>query len=221
MELNIDEILGYSYKELVSYLRFGAGLSNPGFGGPISGFVGAKDNLDLEQIPEEFANLLHFLRDRNAESYLEVGIGKGGSFLLNCLFQQNLKTAHAVDCCEYGNNSTPGYFDQCISIKNKIAYLKQVKSIDDIKFFNTTGDAFFATCDRTYDIIFIDADHSYKSVKTDYENALKFLNPGGIIIFHDINTVCGVKTLWGELDPLKKIKEFAIYKECGIGIYQP
>lgn len=109
-----------------------------------------------------------------------------------------------------------------MSIKNKITYLKTIKQIDDIIFFNTSGDDFFKSCNRKYDIIFIDADHSYESVKKDYKNALKCLNENGILIFHDIQTPCGVKKLWNEeLDNSKKIKEFVIYIECGIGIYKP
>ena len=44
---------------------------------------------------------------------------------------------------------------------------------------------FFNNNNETYDIIFIDADHCFESVKKDFENSLKILNKHGIIFVHD------------------------------------
>lgn len=46
-----------------------------------------------------------------------------------------------------------------------------------------------------FDMVFIDGDHTYPSVKTDIELALKVLSPGGILVFHDYDRACdpGVK----------------------------
>lgn len=217
MNINTAELLNYSYPELVTYLRFAAGMSDAIF----NGTVGGKDNLNLQQIPEEFAKLLLFLKKLKNKSYLELGIGHGGSFFLTSLFQLNLETCHAVDNCEYQKN-IPQFKNQHISIKNKIKYLSQIKQIDNINFFNNTTDNFFKLNNTTYDIIFIDADHSYKGVKKDFENSIKILNENGYIIFHDIaNVSVGVKKLWDELDNSKKIKEFIYSSNCGIGIYKP
>lgn len=38
-----------------------------------------------------------------------------------------------------------------------------------------------------FDLIFIDGLHTAEQVKTDYENALKVLAPGGFIVLHDCN----------------------------------
>ena len=48
-----------------------------------------------------------------------------------------------------------------------------------------TTDEFFLNNTKTFDMIFIDADHTYESVKKDFYNSVKVLNPGGIIILHD------------------------------------
>ena len=49
-----------------------------------------------------------------------------------------------------------------------------------------TTDEFFSGYDGDpFDMIFIDADHSYKSVRKDLLNSLKILVPGGTIILHD------------------------------------
>lgn len=52
--------------------------------------------------------------------------------------------------------------------------------------FQGTTDHFFATeANFRPDVIFIDADHKYESVKKDLENSLNILNEGGCIILHD------------------------------------
>jgi predicted O-methyltransferase YrrM len=46
-------------------------------------------------------------------------------------------------------------------------------------------DEFFNQNKETFDIIFIDADHKFESVKTDLLNAIKILNYNGMIFLHD------------------------------------
>jgi predicted O-methyltransferase YrrM len=221
MTTSIEELLSYSLAELIFYIRFSAGLSNPTTGGGLTGIVGGKDNLQLQQNPEEYARLLLFLKETKAKSYLELGVGQGGSFLLCSLFQPDIKICHAVDNCDYQRNAQ-GFSDQPFSIQNKVEYLKKVKNIE-VQYFNYFTDDFFNLGrTNTYDIIFIDADHRYEGVKKDYENSLKILNSNGFLIFHDIvNKDLGVKKFWNELDPSKKIHEFVYSISCGIGIYKP
>ena len=38
---------------------------------------------------------------------------------------------------------------------------------------------------ETVDILFIDGDHTYEGVKTDYENWIQTVKPGGYVLFHD------------------------------------
>jgi predicted O-methyltransferase YrrM len=43
------------------------------------------------------------------------------------------------------------------------------------------------------DLLFIDGDHSYQGVKTDWEAYKDFLKPGSIVVFHDYGWAEGVK----------------------------
>ena len=52
-------------------------------------------------------------------------------------------------------------------------------------FYKMSTDDFFKQNKKTFDMIFIDADHKYRSVKKDFENSIKILNTGGIILLHD------------------------------------
>ena len=52
----------------------------------------------------------------------------------------------------------------------------------------TTSDIFFENIDKDqkFDIIFIDADHTYEQVVKDINNSMKHLSANGVIIMHDV-----------------------------------
>jgi glycosyltransferase involved in cell wall biosynthesis len=47
------------------------------------------------------------------------------------------------------------------------------------------SDAFFARCDESFDIIFLDGYHTEEQTDRDIRNALSHLSPGGAIVIHD------------------------------------
>jgi hypothetical protein len=51
--------------------------------------------------------------------------------------------------------------------------------------FMMSTDEYFRTCDRKFDLIFIDADHEAEQAYRDFENSLQHLNDNGCIVFHD------------------------------------
>jgi len=53
-----------------------------------------------------------------------------------------------------------------------------------------------------YDLIFIDANHTYEYVKKDFENFKPFLEKGGVMAFHDIDCPdwMGINKFWKELE---------------------
>ena len=61
------------------------------------------------------------------------------------------------------------------------------------------------------DFLFIDADHTEKGVRSDYQMYSPLVKRGGIILFHDIaidNPEYGVKRLWNELVRKHEHREF-------------
>jgi predicted O-methyltransferase YrrM len=62
---------------------------------------------------------------------------------------------------------------------------RDVRRYHHIPFIQSTTDDFFERNVRTFDCIFIDANHNYEYVSKDLDNALKILNPGGTIFLHD------------------------------------
>ena len=213
------EILAYDKQLLQAWLAWEAGSSNPDYFGAHKGTLG----LELQQVPEEYSRLLCWFREQKFESYLELGVGRGGSFLLNVMFQSNLKWAFAIDNSEYWKD------DQKKSILEKVYWLVEERKDAHIHFGDATTDLFFKDvaqethpC-RQFDCIFIDADHSYEGVKKDYDNALKHIKNGGYIIFHDINSSScpGVMKIWEEASKQQQVEATFIHgNNCGIGIIQ-
>lgn len=91
-----------------------------------------------------------------------------------------------------------------------------------------TSDSFFEENKDTYDLIFIDGDHSAEQVYKDVINSLKFLNENGIILTHDnsppekkheINSTCG--TSWRTIPLLRTRQDLDICtfnSDLGIGM---
>lgn len=52
---------------------------------------------------------------------------------------------------------------------------------------NMPSDGFFKINRHTYDIIFIDGLHFHEQLYRDIIHSLKILNPGGIVVCHDVN----------------------------------
>ena len=63
------------------------------------------------------------------------------------------------------------------------------RDLRNVFFYDETSDEFFSHFKKKIDLIFIDGDHSYKSVKKDFNNAIKLLNPNGMILLHDTDPV--------------------------------
>jgi hypothetical protein len=57
---------------------------------------------------------------------------------------------------------------------------------NDLPTFLGTSDDFFKSNTRKFGLIYIDGDHSYEQVRKDFLNSLNNLEPGGIIVMHDI-----------------------------------
>jgi predicted O-methyltransferase YrrM len=82
------------------------------------------------------------------------------------------------------------------------------------------------------DVLYLDGDHSYEGVKTDFELYSPLVAPGGIIVFHDIvpdfksrygiqtsSDVGGVPQFWQEIKASYRVEEIVEdYEQDGFGI---
>ncbi|MCL1785893.1 MAG: glycosyltransferase [Alphaproteobacteria bacterium] len=121
------------------------------------------------------------IRDNGLKSYLEIGVSNP---YVNYLDIRCPKKVSVDPCqvCEYFTKES----------------IEEFKTFID---FQMTSDEFFAQNKDTFDIIFIDGDHSYEQSLADLNNALKIINPGGFIVLHDACPPCYENT---QLDNFKK-----------------
>ena len=142
------------------------------------------------QYPNQFSKYLCLLSQHKIESYMEIGCRWGGTFVLTVEYLKRFNatvSGVAVDLidspvAEYCGRSSGSQF------------LKMNSQSPEFKGYMAS---------RHFDLIFIDGDHSYSGVKSDYQEAV---GHGRIFVFHDIvNDVCpGVIQFWNELKQFEK-----------------
>lgn len=207
----ISDIKLLDKSDLLNWLRNEAGVNH----GSWFGENLKMGNLEIQQVPEEYIEYLWFLKNSNFKTYLNIGIGKGGSFLIETFIQPNLELSIAVDNSSYWKDN------QRNSILEKIDWL-QSNVNTKVEFYDSDSVTWLKkNQERKFDAIFIDGDHSYDGLKGDYDNALPLLNDGGYVIFHDINSFAcpGVMKIWNELKN-DSCQEFIQSQTCGIGIWK-
>lgn len=148
--------------------------------------VESRDEGGMFQTPKQIADVILELLKYDINTYAEVGIFKGGTHLLMTkileLKNPNLKSI-GID-------------------------MKDDRLVEDIKthinlHIGTSADFI----EQEFDLTFIDADHSYEGVATDYKNMGQYSK---MVMFHDINDdrCPGVVKFWNEIKEGKVYKEF-------------
>lgn len=107
------------------------------------------------------AGIINLLPNIKEKSYLELGIYYGHNY-------RNVNAKHKV----------------CVDI---VSNWEKFGAIEN--FFLGTTDMFFENLIKKpqhFDVVFIDAYHSYNNVLCDYNNSVKYLNKDGLIFVHDL-----------------------------------
>lgn len=149
----------------------------------------------LMQNPYEFADFLFALKKyeqksrRKLRSFLDIGFSAGiNNTLLNKFFN----------------------FDEIVGVDIFAAAINGNTLLANLVYKNLTlicGDSTSARVVQRvkilgpYDLIFIDANHTYEYVKKDFYNYKPFLRKGGVIVFHDIDCPDWprINKFWNEL----------------------
>jgi len=119
---------------------------------------------------------------------VELGSWTGGGVLLMAPYLTHDRSYHAVDTFnadqmpdEYiqrylkGRKHFDVFYDNIAPVRNKVVIHRG--------FTNDVAAAW--PRDLKIDLLFIDADHSYKGVSDDWKNWNRYVRKGGIIAFHD------------------------------------
>jgi hypothetical protein len=126
-----------------------------------------------------------------------VCIGSGGGFIPRIMTQARIDlhkqnifegngdynwgdigTSYVVDACN--GVGGPNDLDNEESFYRTNFYPRFIKSTSVDAYYD-----FFVRQDIKIDVLFIDGDHSYEGVKTDFELYSKIMSDNGIIIIHD------------------------------------
>lgn len=137
----------------------------------------------------------------NPEVVVDLGVDHG--FSTFCFAMPRIGHVYGVDSFEgdqYAGERNDATYRLVLDKQEKL-HLK-----DNVTFIKGYFDDVAKTWDKKIDILHIDGDHSYESVKNDYETWSKFLKEGGVILFHDTaveelnGNQYGVKKFFEELD---------------------
>lgn len=143
------------------------------------------EGLKIYQIPKQFAKYLIWLSDKKIKSYVETGLCFGGTFILTIEYLNRFTKLERKVCVETiiwpGENVT------------------EYKNYETFEFYQSNSRSFyFANAIKNYnfDLAFIDGDHSWDGLSSDYY----LLRNSRIIAIHDIveSTCTDVNRWWSQ-----------------------
>ena len=119
----------------------------------------------------EAAFLFRLVRSRPAAQILEIGRCYGGSTFLFAVAGDRDSKVTSIDIAPQNDELLQSALQQN-GLANKIELI--VSDSEKVE----VGSAF-------YDLVFVDGDHSYDGVSSDYEHWKKAVRPGGFLAFHN------------------------------------
>jgi predicted O-methyltransferase YrrM len=184
-------------------------------------------SIEPRQNPAEIEELYKIICGLSPSGVLEIGTARGGTLYLWTQAAKDDAVIVSVDLpggdfggayplCRVGFYSSFAGKRQKLSLLRKDSHDKTtVKEVSDLFHY------------RSIDFAFIDGDHTYEGVKSDFLNYGRLVRPGGIIAFHDIlprseQPDIQVFRFWREIKDLYDTKELigpeGSGKKVGIGI---
>jgi predicted O-methyltransferase YrrM len=171
----------------------------------------------------EITELTRLVQARAPKSVLEIGTAKGGSLFLFCQGAAEDATIVSIDL-PYGRNGggypawkTPIY-EQFTKPGQKVHLLRTNSHS------KATREEVRKLVPGGFELIMIDADHSYEGVKIDFELYSPLLAPGGIVVMHDIlhnrfDPEIEVGRYWDEIKPFYNVQEIVgDYNQGNLGL---
>ena len=164
----------------------------------------------------------HWLIGRlKPETLVELGSHYGVSLFSFCEAAEALKTGtfcYGIDSWQ-GDQHSGSYGEEVYA---KVCKEQTLHHLSRCRLIRSTFDQAAAYFGRqSIDLHHIDGLHTYEAVRHDYETWSRFLRPGGVTLFHDINVRendFGVWQLWQELEGLGQHQTLTLRHGHGLGI---
>lgn len=148
------------------------------------------------RIPHSNMAVLYVLREmmkNDCGVYLEIGVHNGGSMAVAMQSEYPCKF-YGIDMFEkvlqnprwsYFRTDELSYWKAFHNIRRCNSHNHEFEIIDgDSRAKSTIGAAFKI---QDVGLFFIDGDHTYPVVKSDFDNYSRLVKPGGIVVFDDYN----------------------------------
>jgi hypothetical protein len=132
-----------------------------------------------------------------------VDLGVDWGFSTFCFALPRIGQVYGIDCFtgdDFTGKRDISIYEMILDKQEKL-HLK-----DNLTFIKGYFDDVAKTWDKKIDILHIDGDHKYESIKNDYETWSKFLSENGVILLHDTcveeinDKEYGVKKFFEEID---------------------
>lgn len=177
----------WGHKEKVGFINeINKGYIHPGSG----------RNLGLESASGlEYLKSLDFLSDKKlTNGFIEIGSAWGASFHYWSSLIEGIKISVDIP---YDMNIKGGGIDPWppgltskvfdVRLSKWESHFDSVYSVVGYSYMDKTIEVVKKILDgKKVSFLYIDAEHTYNAVKTDYEKYREFVEPGGYIGFHDI-----------------------------------
>jgi len=156
----------------------------------------AQKNFGLQQVRAEWIEFIKFLMVAQPKTVLEIGTYKGGSAYTFAHFADLIIT---VD----NNNLFKPKKQNIISRKSQLYFINRTSKNPRVL---TKINHLLRFHRREVDLLLIDADHTYRGAKRDFQTYSPLVKPGGHIVLHDITKSsyhiqlgCLIYKFWEEL----------------------
>lgn len=192
---------------------------------------GYYNRISMSQKFTEIKNLANVVKSINPKVIVEIGTRKGGTLFTWCRYT-NASKIISIDLPNGIHGG--GYPEQKQKLYKAFLMDQPQKSVhllqDDSHNQSTFNKLKDLLGNETIDFLFIDGDHRYNGVKSDFEMYSPLVRKGGIVAFHDIipNTsthedasTIEVPIFWKEIKERYKHEEFIesnIQSNMGIGM---
>ena len=184
-EASIEQLSDPTYIEQDLLPRLGLNDETGHFPSSLQPFIG--EGLLCWQYPNQFSKYLVHLSRQGIESYLEIGIRHGGTFVITIEYLSRFNPIREAAGVDLGHSPT---LQEYAASRPGVTVI-QASSHDD-------GFKEFVRGHEPFDLILIDGDHSREGCQEDFELVR---DHGRVLVLHDIvsQPVPGVAAVWQEV----------------------
>jgi len=150
-------------------------------------------SLWAKQAKEEIRDVATAAAARDPDTVVEIGSLNGGTLYV---WSRVLEPAGTVVTVDVDHRGKERFFREFVSDLDA-----EMKLVEGDSHADGTVRELENAIDRGIEFLYIDGDHSYGGVKSDFETYSRYVADGGLVALHDVeNEETGVPEFWNELE---------------------